>query len=828
MQDEILLTPFREFPAEDTDSFASPNEEKWDFVLVSDIHEMGSEKEIKRKKFLDELSKKGFTIKKIEDTKLFYGVRAPQHIFWKYQCLLTNSNSRQQNSSAYHDVPVTTRIRVVHFILQNTVTSDLEKLHDLMKKKVFEAAFPLHKKEEIREILKKKWARWRVLFKEQPIEEIRCYFGEKVALYFAWLGWYTYLLIFAALAGLATVAAGATVFSSSQVSKEICDANNTIMCPLCDQNCSFWVLADTCTYAKVTHMIDNEATVVFAIFMAIWATVFLELWKRERANVATSWDLYGWDEEEEELALQLINNSQHEPRLYQHSYFRSTIVLILALLMIMVLIGIAHALVIYRAVAMALFTQSEVSLLSKHADIIAVMTGAVLHYITIVIMTKVNWHVALFLCDLEKPRTFSQRENNFTVKIFLFQFFTNFSSLIYIAFFLGRINGHPGHYVRIAGHWRLEECHPSGCITDLFIQMAVIMVLKQTISNIMEYLIPLISHQLRKKKKRPKKRSMMLGEEEEVEDPCKRQWLNNYELNEVNVFSLFNEYLEIVIQYSFTTIFVAAFPLAPLLALINNVIEIHMDAIKMMRLRRRMVPRKAKDIGIWLQVLEAIGILAVIGNGLVIAITSDFIPVQVYKYMYSPCMRENHTIMDCSTGYINNSLSVFHIQDFEPHTKVLPEFKGEQIKECRYRDYRNADDYTYTVQFWHIFAARLAFLILFEHVALCVKLIAAWYIPDVPQKVKNKILTEKHSNLRNELRFRVAFCIPQGSPWAAGAQLLHHGLTTACKGTSTPVPGEAFPPLSALTLMSASRFPRMFSPPPLLWLAKKNLCTFLF
>ncbi|NXQ32384.1 ANO9 protein, partial [Alaudala cheleensis] len=736
------------------------NEEKWDFVLVSDIHEMGSEKEIKRKKFLDELSKKGFTIKKIEDTKLFYGVRAPQHIFWKYQCLLTNSDSRQQNCSAHQDIPATTRIRVVHFILQNTVTSDLEKLHDLMKKKVFEAAFPLHKKEEIREILKKKWARWRVLFKEQPIEEIRCYFGEKVALYFAWLGWYTYLLIFAAAAGLATVTAGAIVFSSSQVSKEICDANNTIMCPLCDQNCSFWVLSDTCTYAKVTQMIDNEATVVFAMFMAIWATVFLELWKRERATVAINWDMYGWDEDEEELALHMINNCQHEPQPYRHSYFRSTIVLVLAVLMIMVLIGIAHALVIYRAVAMALFMQSQVDLLSKHADTVAVMTGAVLHYLTIVIMTKVRSHTGpwALLPFLEKPRTFSQQENNFTVKIFLFQFFTNFSSLIYIAFFLGRINGHPGHYVRIAGHWRLEECHPSGCITDLFIQMAVIMVLKQTISNIMEYLIPWITHQLRKKQKLPKKRSMMLGEEEEAEDPCKRQWLNNYELNEVNVFSLFNEYLEIVIQYSFTTIFVAAFPLAPLLALINNVIEIHMDAIKMMRLRRRMVPRKAKDIGIWLQVLEAIGILAVIGNGLVIAITSDFIPVQVYQYMYSPCARGNHTSVDCSTGYINNSLSVFRIQDFEPHTKVLPEFNGVQIKE--YRDYRNADDYSYTVQFWHIFAARLAFLILFEHVALCVKVIAAWYIPDVPQRVKNQILTKKHSNLRNELRWVMPWKLP--------------------------------------------------------------------
>lgn len=52
-----------------------------------------------------------------------------------------------------------------------------------------------------------------------------------------------------------------------------------------------------------------------------------------------------------------------------------------------------------------------------------------------------------------------------------------------------------------------------------------------------------------------------------------------------------------VIQYSFTTIFVAAFPLAPLLAFCNNLFEIRLDAIKMMRLCRRMVPRKANDIG---------------------------------------------------------------------------------------------------------------------------------------------------------------------------------------------------------------------------------------
>ena len=52
-----------------------------------------------------------------------------------------------------------------------------------------------------------------------------------------------------------------------------------------------------------------------------------------------------------------------------------------------------------------------------------------------------------------------------------------------------------------------------------------------------------------------------------------------------------------VIQFSFTTIFVAAFPLAPLLALMNNIIEIRLDAIKMVRLERRMVPKKTNDIG---------------------------------------------------------------------------------------------------------------------------------------------------------------------------------------------------------------------------------------
>lgn len=44
--------------------------------------------------------------------------------------------------------------------------------------------------------------------------------------------------------------------------------------------------------------------------------------------------------------------------------------------------------------------------------------------------------------------------------------------------------------------------------------------------------------------------------------------------------------------------------------------------------------------------LETIGVLAVIANGMVIAFTSEFIPRVVYKYHYGPCRQGAHPAVE--------------------------------------------------------------------------------------------------------------------------------------------------------------------------------------
>lgn len=102
------------------------------------------------------------------------------------------------------------------------------------------------------------------------------------------------MLIPASLIGLLCMFYGIATLSGDSLSKDICNSNIT-MCPLCDKNCDYWRLSDTCSYSKIVHVIDNPATIFFAVFMSFWAALYLELWKRYSAEVTHRWGLTGFD-----------------------------------------------------------------------------------------------------------------------------------------------------------------------------------------------------------------------------------------------------------------------------------------------------------------------------------------------------------------------------------------------------------------------------------------------------------------------------------------------------------------------------------------------------
>lgn len=47
-----------------------------------------------------------------------------------------------------------------------------------------------------------KWGSLKKWYKYQPLDYVKDYFGVKIGLYFAWLGYYTYMLLLASIVGI--------------------------------------------------------------------------------------------------------------------------------------------------------------------------------------------------------------------------------------------------------------------------------------------------------------------------------------------------------------------------------------------------------------------------------------------------------------------------------------------------------------------------------------------------------------------------------------------------------------------------------------------------
>ncbi|KAJ4924843.1 hypothetical protein JOQ06_003793 [Pogonophryne albipinna] len=719
-----------------------------------------------------------------------------------------------------------TRGRIVYEILRRTVcvrTCQTIGISTLIAKGVYDAAFPLHdgdykvigqpEKRSDRQVLHDEWAKYSAFYKYQPIDLVRKYFGEKIGLYFAWLGVYTQLLIPASIVGIIVFGYGVATVDANIPSLEMCDERlNFTMCPLCDGACDFWHLSTACGTARASHLFDNPATVFFAIFMSLWAVLFLEHWKRRQISLSFSWDLTGIEDDEEhpsqrsrrmgqlqgrtdgdrnyclpwlqeyrplpicpslpvpssgfyclnssvsdttDLAFIVLDNIPcfccascqaaiekltWKDRLPGYFINISSIIFMFALTF-----SAVFGVIIYRITVSALMAMSPDPETKSNVRVTVTATAVIINLVVILILDEIYGAVALWLTELEIPKTETHFEERLILKAFLLKFMNAYAPIFYVAFFKGRFAGRPGNYVYVFNDYRMEECAPGGCLIELCIQLSIIMLGKQLIqNNIFEIGIPKLKKLVRAIKDKGSAEKKM----EEERPP--QQWNLDYALAPFE--GLTPEYMEMIIQFGFVSLFVASFPLAPLFALLNNVIEIRLDAKKFVTELRRPVAVRAKDIELWgighiYKNLSCLKSFKAMENreqnsslfiAFVISFTSDFIPRLVYQYMFS----ETGTMH----GFIDHTLSYFNVSNFK-HGTAPQNIEQADITVCRYKDYReppwSPDAYTISKQYWCVLAARLAFVILFQNLVMFLSLVVAWGIPDIPKTIVEQFKREK-------------------------------------------------------------------------------------
>ncbi|KAM6937918.1 anoctamin-1 [Xenentodon cancila] len=620
---------------------------------------------------------------------------------------------------------------------------------------VYTAAYPLHdgdineESAEVndRKLLYEEWANYSVFYKFQPIGLVRKYFGEKIGLYFAWLGLYTQMLIPASVVGAIVFLYGCATVDDNIPSMEICHLKNNItMCPPCDRVCGYWKLSMACGTARASHLFDNPATVFFSVFMALWAAMFMEHWKRRQMRLNYEWDLTGFEDEEDhpraEYEFRVMQKALKKEPTSPHKMEKLTCRdrlpaymtnIVMMLLMIGVTFAIVFGVILYRISTIAALRMSSSPITRNHVQLTVKTTAAIINLVVILILDEVYGAVARWLTVLEAPKTDKSFEERLIFKTFILKFVNAFTPIIYIAFLRGRLVGRPGQYLYVFESYRMEECAHGGCLMELCIQLSITMLGKQLIqNNLFEIGIPKL-----KKLIRYIRSTQGAFQEEERQKKLQRYEVDHF----LEPFAgLTPEYMEMIIQFGFVTLFVASFPLAPLFALLNNIIEIRLDAKKFVTELRRPVAARAKDIGIWYNILRGVAKVAIIINAFVISFTSDFIPRMVYQYMYSP---------DGSMhGFVNHTLSYFNVSHFEDGKGTMdPMHLGHHVEICRYKDYReppwSSTPYEISKEFWAVLAVRLAFVIIFQNIVMLMNDIVDWLIPDIPKDISLQIHKEK-------------------------------------------------------------------------------------
>ncbi|XP_026991433.1 anoctamin-10 [Tachysurus fulvidraco] len=430
----------------------------------------------------------------------------------------------------------------------------------LQKTGVIQDVFPLCDEKKL-DALSKDWYLQKRLW-GQPLDTVHAYFGSSIAFYFSFLDFYTWALIPPAFLGLFII----FFLPGAPPTDEPIAHNSTPGPGSLDAD---------------DGRLPVSAYMVQAVFSMIWSTVFMELWKRRSAALSYSWGTLTLTEQfqeprpgfQGEVGINPVTG-RTEP-LFPESkrQMRVGLVSVPVVLLFLGLVVLGMMGFYYIENIMASIHKASGSLITATLSYLP----SIIHIVYTNMLGNAYRTVALQLTEWENHREESAFQYHHTTKVLVFTFFNNFAVLFHIAIFK----------------------------QDLFLlhkRLSSLLILSQAVNQFTEVVVPFIVDRFYGSSHKE------LKEDDPAADHMQAE-------GSLPPFpGLFLEYIELLVQFGYLSLFSCVYPLTAVLLLINNITEIRGDAYKICRLFRKPFSPPESGIGVWQTAFEVLSFLSVISN----------------------------------------------------------------------------------------------------------------------------------------------------------------------------------------------------------------------
>ena len=474
------------------------------------------------------------------------------------------------------------------------------------------------------------------------VNTIRNYFGEYISFYFLWCTSFCNWMILPSLIGFLVFIVGANQDEILQ--------NYEIK-----------------TIKKLTLNTYDIFLIILCIFITIWAMLFLKVWRQNEQLFSYFWGMENYEK------IEPLNGNFTPNKTYDFlfgekikvfstvsSNFRRFVSYIVLGMMIIIRLVSVHY--IYKIKNKEKYSQSL-----KWNIIFGCITG-----LTLKLMSILYEFIAKLFCEWENYEKLSQKQNALALKLILFEFVNNYSTLFYIAFYKT---------------YSKQKCFYDNCFQELEIQLYLLLIINFSF-NLYEIFYPLIMYQIRLR--RINKHPLFQPKKHSIE----HQILSN------ECYTLIYDYNKRLILFGFVCLFSVAAPLTPIISLILSYLEIYVDVYKIFNLNRIDIIEGASGIDIYNSILKMFYFIGMLTSVALILFSNPHLLNLKYYVDFSILKNKDFINKFILFAIIENVIlfimNTFNYNDLPYWFNYLSEYKSIYTKKYFNRDYKNLPHMIYT------------------------------------------------------------------------------------------------------------------------------------